>query len=377
MSESHLEQLLDLEHHITGGHAFALYRLPGETHYTYLVQTRGDEVVTFDSVNDLNGKQGFVMAPFANSDNFPVVLIQPDKVVQYPLSVSEQPIETDKIERREWADCNSKERDDKRLSEVVDTHYASLFDQFIKALRGDEFEKLVLSRSVGCARTDAFQLMDVFLRACRCYVHAYVYLCYTPRTGVWFGSTPEILLSGKGTRWRTVALAGTQSLDNGRLPTVWDEKNKKEQEVVASYIRRQLATLGITPIEQGPYPIYAGSLSHLKSDFEFVLEERARLGTLLALLHPTPAVCGFPKEEACRFILSHEGYHRSYYSGFVGWLTPEGQTDLYVNLRCMHIDEKTLTLYAGGGLLPSSQLADEWLETEKKLQTMKRMLKFD
>ena len=69
-----------------------------------------------------------------------------------------------------------------------------------------------------------------------------------------------------------------------------------------------------------------------------------------------------------------EGYDRRYYSGFIGWLDPDGRTDLYVNLRCMHIEEEQLTLYAGGGLLASSELNDEWLETEKKLQTMRRII---
>ena len=47
---------------------------------------------------------------------------------------------------------------------------------------------------------------------------------------------------------------------------------------------------------------------------------------------------------------------------------------LVFNLRCMHIEEEQLTLYAGGGLLASSELNDEWLETEKKLQTMRRII---
>ena len=75
-----------------------------------------------------------------------------------------------------------------------------------------------------------------------------------------------------------------------------------------------------------------------------------------------------------KFNLENEGYDRRYYSGFIGWLDPDGRTDLYVNLRCMHIEEEQLTLYAGGGLLASSELNDEWLETEKKLQTMRRII---
>ncbi len=96
--------------------------------------------------------------------------------------------------------------------------------------------------------------------------------------------------------------------------------------------------------KNGPYPAYAGALSHLKTDFHFSLKDNKGLGDLLKVRHPTPAVCGLPKEEAYRFILENEGYDRRYYSGFIGWLDPGGRTDIYVNLRCMHIEDKQLTL---------------------------------
>lgn len=63
---------------------------------------------------------------------------------------------------------------------------------------------------------------------------------------------------------------GTQPLQDGRLPQVWDEKNRKEQDYVTSYIRRQLLSLDIHSTENGPYPAYAGALSHLKTDFRFL-----------------------------------------------------------------------------------------------------------
>ena len=72
------------------------------------------------------------------------------------------------------------------------------------------------------------------------------------------GSTPEIILSGEKGEWNTVALAGTQSLQNGELPQQWDEKNREEQEYVAAYIRKQLRSLGISPTEKGPYPALPG-----------------------------------------------------------------------------------------------------------------------
>jgi isochorismate synthase len=81
-----------------------------------------------------------------------------------------------------------------------------------------------------------------------------------------------------------------------------------------------------------------------------------------------------PKDKAYDFILSHEGYNRRYYSGFIGQLIPEGKSDLYVNLRCMNILSDTLVLYAGSGILTSSEVESEWQETEAKMQTMKRLL---
>lgn len=253
-------------------------------------------------------------------------------------------------------------------------NYIHCFNSFIKPLQEKTLDKLVLSRSLTLDREAGFSPAKAFYKACKQYMRSYVYLCHTPQTGTWLGGTPEIILSGEKGEWHTVALAGTQPLRNGELPTHWSDKNKREQQLVSNYIYDQLKSLGIDSVMEGPYSARAGALCHLKSDFRFTLNENKKLGDLLNLLHPTPAVCGLPKADAYRFILDHEGYDRRYYSGFIGWLNPEGRTDLYVNLRCMHIENSLFTLYAGGGLLSSSELSDEWQETEDKLQTMKALI---
>lgn len=342
---------------------FAVYRIPGEKNPCLLTQAEGNIRLLYD-LNDLNGQKGFVIAPFRTSGSCPVVLIQSERCGQ-PLRMGEDdtdPVKTVPAQEQE------------NLLNASTQKYAACFHAFIHALRGGAFDKLVLSRELVVGQMPGFSPVSAFRAACKRYIHSYVYLCYTPQTGIWMGSTPEIILSGEKDDWHTVALAGTQPLQNGQLPQVWDEKNRKEQEYVSAYIRRQLLSLGIRSTENGPYPAYAGALSHLKTDFRFSLKDNRSLGNLLKVLHPTPAVCGLPKEEAYRFILENEGYDRRYYSGFIGWLDPDGKTDLYVNLRCMHIGDGQLTLYAGGGLLASSELDDEWMETEKKLQTMKRLI---
>ena len=161
------------------------------------------------------------------------------------------------------------------------------------------------------------------------------------------------------------------------MPTDWSRKNREEQAYVADYIRRILQRYAEALTECAPYTARAGQVVHLKTDFGFRLPSTHCLGDLLHELHPTPAVCGLPKEDAFRFIPLNEGYERSYYSGFVGMLDPGGETHLYVNLRCMALGTGAATLYAGGGILASSDAASEWDETAEKMKTMQSIIRPD
>ena len=352
--------------------SFALWRIPGESP-RFAMQTSGFARLLYN-IEELDGQSGFVIAPFHVSEQHPIVLIRPD-IRELPLDKGEDvpcsgnksfTLMEQKFHARETkVPCKGNLKED----------YNRRFNSFIEPLRRKQFEKLVLSRSqtIPAGKAD-FSPAAAFHKAIGRYKYSYVYLCHTPATGTWLGCTPEIILSGEKGEWHTVALAGTQPLQNGELPTEWDDKNREEQEYVAFYIRKQLQALGIKPTETAPAPVRAGELSHLKSDFSFPLPDNRKLGDLLERLHPTPAVCGLPKEETYHFIRENEGYDRSYYSGFIGWLAPEEKSDLYVNLRCMNILDDAFVLYAGGGILASSETESEWLETEAKMQTMMHLI---
>nr|WP_165359891.1 isochorismate synthase [Parabacteroides goldsteinii] len=349
---------------IRQGRSFAIYRIPGEDSPRFVMQASGSACLLYD-IEDLNEQQGFVIAPFRVSRDCPIVLIRRD-YSELPESCPNDSIRMDLEFHPNETEISSERK--------TKDNYTDCFGSFIKPLQEKTLDKLVLSRSLTLDRKAGFSPAKAFYKACEQYIRSYVYLCHTPQTGTWLGGTPEIILSGEQGEWHTVALAGTQPLQNGEMPTYWDEKNIREQQLVSTYIHDQLTSLGIDSIMEGPYPARAGALCHLKSDFRFKLDSNRKLGSLLGLLHPTPAICGLPKEDAYRFILEHEGYDRRYYSGFIGWLNPEGRTNLYVNLRCMNIKKDIFTLYAGGGLLSSSELSDEWQETEDKLQTMKALI---
>ncbi|MDR2809144.1 MAG: isochorismate synthase [Tannerellaceae bacterium] len=337
---------------------FALYRIP-QNNYAHLLLSGNEPPQQLCRIDALNHQSGFVMAPFQVSKSCPVVLFHPRSSEQIPLPPGDTSPHTDEYPFRPAA---------------IEAAYAKRFRTFMDALREERFRKLVLSRKATIRRSKNFSPAQTFLRACRYSARSYAYLFHSPPTGTWLGCTPELLLAGEKNQFRTVALAGTQTLKPGPAPVDWDDKNLAEQMLVARYVHAQLATLGIRPDEDGPYTIEAGRLAHLQTDFRFSFPEAGKLGDLLRLLHPTPAVSGLPKEEACRFIPEHEGYNRRYYSGFAGWIDAAGRTDLYVNLRCMYIQRRCITLYAGGGLLPSSLPEKEWQETENKLQTMLSIL---
>lgn len=343
---------------------FALYRVPNEPEPHFLMQTSGVPDCLYN-LNQLNGRKGFVIAPFHIDESCPIIVLHPD-IESIPFDIQktavDDPVKSD--------DNNFQSIPENELK----TDYSKHFEDFTRPLLKNELDKLVLSRQLKLSKTEKFSPARAFYTACKRYTRSYVYLFHTQKTGTWLGSTPEILLSDKSGTWQTVALAGTQRLSNGILPESWDNKNYREQQIVAKYVRNQLATLGIEPEEKGPYTVQAAALAHLKSDFYFSLPSSENLGDVLELLHPTPAVSGLPKEKAYHFILEKEGHDRRYYSGFIGILDPSNGTDLYVNLRCMEIQPTKFVLYAGGGLLSSSELESEWEETEDKLQTMRTLI---
>src|SRR5690606_25721016 len=94
---------------------------------------------------------------------------------------------------------------------------------------------------------------------------------------------------------------------------------------------------------------------------------------VIADLHPTPATCGIPAVKSKEFIRDIESHDRFIYTGFIGVFSDESKK-CYVNLRCLEIFADSAVLYVGGGITASSTLEKEWLETERKAETLSRFL---
>ena len=380
--------------------SFAIYRLPYQKECTLMIQHEG-EPLKLKSYTELNGKRGFVMAPFAVSPDQPILLIEADEVRSVDVSRKEEggkrkenstgTLSSFLVESYNQIISPSSfllPPSSKESSLSSRQRYHIDFSNFHSNLLNGEFQKIVLSRCVQEPRKEEQLPMTLFQKACELYPRMFISLVYTPQSGMWLMATPEILLEGGGNDWHTIALAGTMKLEGESLsfdsPPVkgetrlsdiaWTTKNIQEQRYVATYLMECLEHFSSQITEEGPYTARAANLVHLRSDFNFVLEDTRRIGELIRALHPTPAVCGLPKQQTFDFIRRNESQSRRYYSGFSGPFNPEVDTHLFVSLRCMQILDDCYCLYAGGGLLRDSVEDQEWEETEAKLETMRSLL---
>ena len=370
--------------------AFAIYRLPYQQECRLLMQTEG-QPAELPSLSALSGKEGFVMAPFTIDQRHPLLLFSPD--VDECLSPDDLLTAAgdagELVAKMSQVLSSPQQEENERYG--TKGHYAIDFANFHSQILEGEFSKVVLARCCHEKNTRHETPLQLFVRACREYPRLYVALVCAYRCGTWLMATPEVLLEGDGHQWSTMSLAGTMSLTDSQLnfdepPSPerhddteigWNIKNIQEQRFVSTYITERLEQVATGIEEHGPYTRRAGRLVQLRSDFLFTLPDTGRLGELLNVLYPTPAVCGLPKDAARDFIRRNELAPRQYYSGFAGLLQPTGETHLYVSLRCMRLRGDDCTLFAGGGLLADSEMSTEWDETEAKMETMRVLIKKD
>ena len=236
----------------------------------------------------------------------------------------------------------------------------------LEEINSTKIEKVVLSHTFDLPYHGEGSIL--FHRLVNTYNNAFVYYWSHPQTGQWLGASPECLITLKRGSFSTVALAGT--LPSGGIEKDWTEKEKHEQKVVVDAIVAGLNQSGTAQnIHIGERTtIRAGQLFHLQTP----ISAEIKAGNLLSLvnfLHPTPAVGGLPKSTAVDYILSHEGYDRAYYTGYLGPFSEGDTARFFVNLRCAEITPQHLRIYTGAGITQGSSPDNEWEEICRKANT--------
>jgi salicylate biosynthesis isochorismate synthase len=192
------------------------------------------------------------------------------------------------------------------------------------------------------------------------------------------GATPERLVRTDGRAYRTAAIAG--SIRRGVTPEedaalaaelMASEKEREEHAVVVRAIRHQLVPVSETiDVAPGPGILALRNIQHLATEIAGTVRSNEGLLALAELLHPTPAVGGEPRDVALAMIDEHEGFDRGWYAGPVGWLSPEGDGELMVALRCGLVRGEGASLFAGCGIVADSDPEQEWEESTIKMRTL-------
>ena len=323
---------------------FVCYVKPNETVWNLLVQ-QTDEIIEFSN------QAGFVFIPF-HEGNQMVIPFEGNKFSQGNLEKLEQ-----KSAENFTSESNQKET------------FENLVSKGVSSIQQGEFDKVVLSRKI--VLKEQIVIVETFQNLISTYPTAFRYLFFHPKIGLWMGATPEQLVKINQNQFETVALAGTQLYSEN---VIWATKEMEEQQFVSDYIVTKVKDKVTQLIVSDAKTVKAGNLVHLKSFISGVLTTDFQANDLIKALHPTPAVCGLPKEQAIDFILKNEGYNRKYYAGFLGEYNKDNQTDLFVNLRCLEVENDIVNIYVGCGVTKDSNPEKEFIETKNKSMTMINIL---
>lgn len=344
---------------------FVSYQLPGTKAIKTFIQ-KDRKIKKINSFVKINKQEGFIFAPFKITENNSCFIISPDIVIDNDDVISRDlPF---KIKKKSNPDLPGNSNiyfsSKKEFEKQVETT--------IKAIKQKELEKAVISRIIQVSINNDFEFFRIFRKLCNKYKSAFVYIIYIPFVGMWIGASPEMLIEKNDENINVVALAGTQKIDGRELNAVkWDNKNIAEQKIVSDYIYKCLMNNKLQNIKyEKPITSIAGDLYHIKTKFSAQVNEQFEFGNIIDELHPTPAVCGSPKQKAYDFIELTEKHKREYYCGFSGPLNINDSTNLFVNLRCMQVFKNCLALYAGAGITKDSDPEKEWHETEDKTRTL-------
>ncbi len=339
---------------------FVLYHSPNSEELV-LLKGKKEDILECKEIGEINKKSGFLFIPFFITDENPILVFSPREENSFSL------------QKESLKDGFTIQEYESNKNVQISEAYIRDFSLFKEKLSSKNFKKIVLAReSIEEVKQD-LKLSEIFIKMLASYPSAYTYIAYTPKIGVWLGASPELFLLGKDLNWETTSLAGTQ-VQEGEGSIKWSQKNKEEQSLVTDFIRKTLEKYSTNIKEENVHSFRINSIAHLKTNFSFQLKNAKDISLLIKDLFPTPAVCGLPQKESYEFIRKNETCSRNYYSGLVGNFNKEEISHLYVNLRCVNIKNKKLTLYAGGGLLEESDLKEEFLETERKMDVMRRVL---
>jgi len=243
----------------------------------------------------------------------------------------------------------------------------------LERIEAGSLEKVVLAGALSARLRGPFRLADTLGRFEESAAGSFRFAVDPGLGGVFFGATPERLVTRRGRRVDTEALAGSigrggTAEEDDRLTRelVESPRIRHEHDLVARTIQDQLRGYadGLDVGDLGVRRL--GSVQHLETPISATLREPTHVLDLVSALHPTPAVGGLPPEAARRLIRETESFERGWYAGPVGWFDADGDGTFTVGIRSAVTSGEQVTMFAGNGLVRDSDPDEEWDELQLK-----------
>lgn len=252
----------------------------------------------------------------------------------------------------------------------------------LRRIRAGEAQKVVLARILDMTPAEPVAPLDLVLSVWREGHGSHVFL-FEPEPGqAVVGAAPETIASMVNGVVRATAVAGSVAVGVDSVETAQlarrlfnSGKDRAEHDFVVEDMVARLSALGCSVRRDvEPHVLTLARILHLETKIAAEIPDGVTLLDILASLHPTPAVCGMPRSVALSILTGSEVFERGWHAGPVGWLGSDGSGMFVPALRSAVSYGAGWRLFAGAGIVPGSDPALEWEETELKFQPMLRAM---
>ena len=259
------------------------------------------------------------------------------------------------------------------LKNIKYEQWKNLVEKAKKEINNSNLEKIVVAE-MKRESINNFDLKSTILYMIEKYPNCTTYL-YKMKDSIFFGSTPEMIFEYTNKILKTEAIAG--SIPNKGEKT--EEIKRKfenttlieEHKIVSEYIEKQLLKISSNKITRSDLEVKKlNNINHLQSKIEVEIKDNDFF-EFISLLHPSPALAGFPVNDAKKWIKNNENFDRGLYAGSIGYVENDN-SNFYAALRCaMYNNSRSeIVSFAGNGIVKDSKVNYEIDELNSKFKAI-------
>ena len=200
------------------------------------------------------------------------------------------------------------------------------------------------------------------------------------------GASPEMLVRLEdgitynrplaGTRHRGATEKEDLALEEELLN---DPKERAEHVMLVDLGRNDLGRVcdyGTVQVKKMMYVERYSHVMHITSQVEGILRKGMDAFDLLRATFPAGTLSGAPKVRAMEIIEELEETRRGPYGGAVGYFSFDGSMDMCITIRTLLMQNGTISVQAGGGIVADSDPTAEYYETINKAKAVFEAVKY-